>query len=50
MTQQFNLNSIEDIENELMKQKIKLYSCEKCPETIFKTYDHYKRHIEYNCK
>ena len=39
-----------DIENELMKQKIKLYLCEKCPETIFKTYDHYKRHIEYNCK
>jgi len=50
ITQQFNLNSIEDIENELMKQKIKLYLCEKCPETIFKTYDHYKRHIEYNCK
>ena len=50
MTQQLNLNSIEDIENELIKQNIKLYSCENCPDTIFKTYDHYKRHIEFNCK
>ena len=50
ITKQLNLNTIHDIENELIKQKIKLYSCEKCPETIFKTYDHYKRHIENNCK
>ena len=50
MVVKLNLNTIEDIENELNKQNIKLYSCEKCPETIFKTYDHYKRHIENNCK
>lgn len=50
ITVKLNLNTIEDIENELNKQNIKLYSCEKCPETIFKTYDHYKRHIENNCK
>lgn len=50
MTIQLNLNSMEDIENGLEKQNIKLYSCEKCPETVFKTYDHYKRHLSENCK
>jgi phage anti-repressor protein len=50
MTVQLNLNTIEDIEIELNKQNIKLYSCNKCSETLFKTYDHYKRHIEQNCK
>lgn len=48
-TIQLNLNTIEDIERELTNQKITLYSCEKC-DIVFKTNDHYKRHLEINCK
>jgi hypothetical protein len=48
-TEKLNLNCIEDIEKELTRQKITLYSCEKCDIT-FKTNDHYKRHLEINCK
>jgi len=48
-SQKINLNTIEDIERELNNQKIILYSCEKC-DIIFKTNDHYKRHLEINCK
>jgi hypothetical protein len=44
-----NLNTIEDIERELINQKVTLYSCNNC-DIVFKTNDHYKRHLEINCK
>ena len=50
MTKKINLNTIDDIETELKRQNIKLYSCDNCKDLIFKTYDHYKRHIKNNCK
>jgi hypothetical protein len=44
-----NLNTIEDIERELINQKVTLYLCNNC-DIVFKTNDHYKRHLEINCK
>ena len=48
-TNKLNLNTTEDIERELVNQNITLYSCNNC-NIIFKTNDHYKRHLEINCK
>ena len=48
-TNKLNLNTTEDVERELVNQKITLYSCNNC-NIIFKTNDHYKRHLEINCK
>lgn len=50
MKKELCLNTINDIENEIENQNIKLYSCKNCKDIIFKTYDHYKRHINNNCK
>lgn len=48
-TNKLNLNTTEDIKRELVNQNITLYSCNNC-DIIFKTNDHYKRHLEINCK
>ena len=48
-TNKLNLNTTEDIERELVNQNITLYSCNNC-NIVFKTNDHYKRHLEINCK
>ena len=48
-TNKLNLNTTEDVERELVNQNITLYSCNNC-NIIFKTNDHYKRHLEINCK
>ena len=49
ITEKLNYNTLEDIERELKNQKITLYKCDTC-NIIFKTNDHYKRHLDINCK
>ena len=48
-TNKLNLNTTEDVERELVNQNITLYSCNNC-DIVFKSNDHYKRHLEINCK
>jgi hypothetical protein len=43
-----NINSINDIELLIETQGIKLFNCNHC-QIIFKTKDHYTRHISINC-
>ncbi len=45
----FTINTIEDIKKYIEIQKIQLYECNKC-NCIFKTKDHYIRHLKANCK
>jgi uncharacterized C2H2 Zn-finger protein len=45
----FILNTIEDINNHIKKMNIQFYECKKCI-AIFKTKDHYIRHLKSNCK
>lgn len=49
ITRDINYNTLEDIERELKNQNITLYKCDTC-NIIFKTNDHYKRHLDINCK
>jgi uncharacterized C2H2 Zn-finger protein len=45
----FKLNTIEDINNHIEKINIQFFECKKCI-AIFKTKDHYIRHLKSNCK
>ena len=46
---EFELNTVNDINNHIEKMNIQFFECKKCI-AIFKTKDHYIRHLKSNCK
>ncbi len=46
---EFNLNTVEDVDNHIKKMNIQFFECKRCI-AIFKTKDHYIRHLKSNCK